>query len=151
MNDFFEDLSSLTVKRDIPYVTPQIHKETKKPKSKKLHFKKGEHFLMGPIRLSWLIRAGQQSGSALHLAVHIHFLYGMEKSGSTISLNLSKFAKLWGVGLSTASRALKSLEAAGLVSVNRVSGRKSLVTLLGLEGSDTVSTVKEDESDETAQ
>jgi DNA-binding transcriptional ArsR family regulator len=92
----------------------------------------GRKFLKGPIPWEWLQRAGRARGHALHVAVVLWFLAGIEKC-STIKLSNVVLAG-FGVDRSTAQRGLKTLEVAGLVTVVRHRGRQPRVTLLHFAG-----------------
>lgn len=135
MEDPFSNLDALSsnkvinhekkIRRDnIPY----LHR--KPPRHKK-----GEKFLKGPIPLAWVLKAGHLPGKALHVAMNIWHIAGMNDV-RTVSINLSRFNKDWGFDRSTASRALKSLESAHLVKVLRLPGQKTQVTLLDIDGGD---------------
>lgn len=89
---------------------------------------RGELFLKGPIPMTWLQRAMGLPGRALHVGLAIWFQAGMKRRPD-VKLSLSGLQAV-GVQRSTASRALKSLEGAGLVSVVRAPGKKPVVTLL---------------------
>jgi hypothetical protein len=91
--------------------------------------KAGQRFLKGPIPLDWLATAAAQPGKAFHVALGIWFWVGVKKS------NRVAFSMLWlkttfGVDRWSGYRGLAALERAGLVSVIRYRGRKSVVTLL---------------------
>ena len=90
--------------------------------------KRGETFLKGPVPLGWLAQAACLPGKALHVGVFLWFLAGLKNTCVVLLANgrLSGF----GVNRSAKYRALNSLEAAGLVSVQRRRGRSPRVTLL---------------------
>src|SRR4030095_2538702 len=92
----------------------------------------GKKFLKGPIPWEWLQRAGRARGHALHVAVVLWFLAGIEKC-STVKLSNVVLAA-FGVDRSTAQRGLRTLEVAGLVTVVRHRGRQPRVTLLNVVG-----------------
>ena len=75
-------------------------------------------FLKGPIPWDWLATAMTLPGTALHVAIRLWFLGGM-KDDPKVTLSLSGMEHL-GVARETARRGLRSLESAGLVSVERV-------------------------------
>jgi hypothetical protein len=85
-------------------------------------------FLRGPIPLEWLMKAGQQSGQALHVAIAIWFLTGVKNTNSVQVSNklLSKF----GVNRYSKRRALKQLSNAKLISVEQGRGKSPVVTVL---------------------
>ena len=92
------------------------------------HHKQGEKFLKGPIPWNWLKKASQQSGKALHVAIAIWFLAGIERNRTVnlpnrvvTALGVSRFAK---------GRALKELERAGLVTVERTEGCNPRIKIL---------------------
>jgi hypothetical protein len=91
---------------------------------------RGERFLKGPIPWTWLQLAARQPGKALHVALVLWQLVGMKRS-VCVTLNLSRLAAL-GVSRYAASRGLKALRAARLVSFEAQTGRKARVTVLDL-------------------
>ena len=99
-----------------------------RPETKPFTIAKGERFLKGPVPMSWLSRAAALRGKALHVGLAVWHLVGMRKS-ATVSLSRRVLAEL-GVRRHASYRALKSLEAAGLVSISRRPGCLSRVTLL---------------------
>lgn len=88
----------------------------------------GEKFLKGPIPLDWLSQAMKLPGKALHIA-DILWIYSGIKRSAEIPLSLSRL-KEFGITRTYAARALKSLEGAGLITVDRKQGRKAVVKLL---------------------
>ncbi len=88
----------------------------------------GEHFLKGPIPLSWLEVAARLPGKSLHADVALWYAAGRAKSAS---IPLSNIASLhFGLDRNAKYRALVWLEEAGLVAVERKLGRAPVVTLL---------------------
>lgn len=101
------------------------------PKNNKLpRHKQGEKFLKGPIPYIWLTKAGILPGKALHVAIALWFQAGIIGK-PTVKLS-PKIMQELGVERRTGYRALKSLENAGLVSVERHVGRTPIVTLLDI-------------------
>ena len=94
--------------------------------------RRGERFLKGPIPMSWLGIAARQPGKALHVAIMLWHLAGIQRGGR-VSLSLSRMDVL-GIKRTSASRGLKALETAGLVSVVRHPGRRPQVTILPTDG-----------------
>ena len=90
--------------------------------------KKGERFLKGPVPMSWLAAAAKQAGKALHVGIALWHLAAMKKS-ARVSLSGSVLSS-FGVDRFAASRALTSLERAGLVQVERHDGWRAVVTIL---------------------
>jgi hypothetical protein len=93
------------------------------------HHAPRERFLRGPIPWDWLQVAMGLPGHALHVGLalwHQAFLCG---GGAVVSHSATAMEK-WGVSRYAAMRGLAELERAGLVSVDRHSGRKARVTIL---------------------
>jgi len=84
--------------------------------------------LKGPISLEWLMKASQQPGKALSVAIAVWFLVGVSKT-STVKLS-NKLLREFGVDRYAKSRALKQLSSAGLISVRQANGRSPIVTVL---------------------
>jgi hypothetical protein len=68
----------------------------------------------------------------MHVAVALWFLKGV-KQGNVIKLNGTTL-RLLGVHRQAGYSALKRLESAGLVTVERATGRNPIVTILDTEG-----------------
>lgn len=91
--------------------------------------KAGQRFLKGPIPLDWLAIAAAQPGKAFHIALGIWFWVGVKKS-NRVAFSMQWLKTTFGVDRCSGYRGLAALERAGLVSVIRHRGRKSVVTLL---------------------
>lgn len=91
--------------------------------------KNREHYLRGPIPLSWLTQAARLSGRSLHVAVTIWYRAGLEKN-ATIRLGNAVLAK-FSVSPDSKRRALIELEKAGLIRVERGKNKNPVVTILG--------------------
>ena len=89
----------------------------------------GELFLKGPVPMSWLSSAGRLPGRALHVGVVLWILAGIKRTG-TVALGARHLRSL-GVDRHATYRALRRLEKAGLVVVQRRAGCAPKVTLLG--------------------
>ena len=89
--------------------------------------KRGEWFLKGPIPGGWLSLAASLSGKTLHVALACWFLVGLENRRQ-VKVTKNALAK-FGAGTAAGRRGLKRLEAAGLISVERMSGRCPKVTM----------------------
>jgi hypothetical protein len=87
-----------------------------------------ERFLKGPVPMSWLAAAARLPGKALAVGLALWRLAGATKS-QTILLSTTEVALL-GVDRNAKSRALRMLEMAGLISVERRPGRLPRVTIL---------------------
>jgi hypothetical protein len=105
-----------------PFVQPT------KPKPRLPKPKPGEEFLKGPVPLAWLQRAARLRGKALRVGMELWLMAGM-RIGPVIPLSTERL-KNWGVSRWAAYRALRSMERAGLVSVERHAGRLARVTIL---------------------
>jgi hypothetical protein len=90
--------------------------------------KSGEHFLKGPIPLSWLTAASSLPGRSLHAGIAIWFAAGLTKSRVIPLSNLA--TSRFGIDRSAKYRALAWLEEAGLISVQRQTGRAPTVVIL---------------------
>lgn len=88
--------------------------------------KKG-FFLKGPIPLDWLAVAACLPGRSLHVGVALWLRSGVEKS-NRVKLP-QKLMREFGVDRHAVYRGLRHLEDAGLVSVDRRSGRLARVTI----------------------
>jgi len=110
-------------------LTPKKVSRKKAPRHKS-----GEPFLRGPIPMNWLAAASKASGhgSGLGIAVALWYLSGLNLQAKTVKLSGSVLRQM-GIERHAGYRGLKTLEKAGLVSVERHSGRLPMVTILGLE------------------
>ncbi len=98
------------------------------PKAKSPRPGPGEKFLKGPIPMSWLSKAARLKGQALHVGMALWFLAGIKRNG-TVALASSVLEDL-GVSRYSEYRALRELEDAGLITVDRHNGRNPVVTIL---------------------
>lgn len=105
------------------------------PKAKPPRPGPGEKFLKGPILWSWIAKAARLKGHALHVGMALWFLAGIKRDG-TITLSGSVLEDL-GVSRHSGYRALHALESAGLISVDRHTGRNPMVTILDAWGGQT--------------
>ncbi len=90
--------------------------------------KPGEEYLKGPIPGPWLFATARLPGKALAVALLLCHLSSMRRTRVGV-LSMKRLAK-WGIHRNAAYRALKAMEQAGLVKVERHVGRLSRVTLL---------------------
>ena len=90
--------------------------------------KAGEWFLKGPIPGGWLHRAAELPGRALHVALAVWYLAGLEKS-QRVKVTWGVFDR-FGVSPDAGRRGLAALEQDGLVLVKRSPGRCPVVTIL---------------------
>lgn len=94
--------------------------------------KAGEWFLKGPIPGEWLHRAAKLPGHALHVALALWYLAGLEKCRQ-VKLTWRVYAR-FAVSPDAGRRGLAALERADLVAVDRHPGRCPVVTILELTG-----------------
>lgn len=87
-----------------------------------------EPFLKGPIPLWWLAAAARLPGKALAVGIAIWYRAGRAKS-DTVGGSWRLWAEL-GVDRSAMYRALRQLEAAGLIVVERSNGKNPVITLV---------------------
>jgi len=85
-------------------------------------------FLKGPVPLAWLQQAMRLPGKALAVGLLLWLERGM-KGRRTVHFCLSR-AATDGIPTTTARRAIRALERAGLVRVERKPGRGLNVTIL---------------------
>ena len=98
-----------------------------KPKPHKRMPRVGWQFLKGPIDLQWLQLAASLPGKSLHVGLVLWYLAGLKKQ-KTFKLSRTTLES-FSINRHAAYRALKALEHAGLVSVERHPGRLPIVTL----------------------
>jgi hypothetical protein len=103
------------------------------PSRKRKCSRSKEPFLCGPVPMGWLYSAGSLPGKTLHVSLLLWHEVGCHKS-RTIRFHISK-ARRYGIHLDSARRALKALEAGGLISVRRIPGQCSEVTILDVASS----------------
>jgi hypothetical protein len=88
----------------------------------------GEAFLKGPIPWPWLRRAMVLPGKALHVALLLWKEAGCRRQ-RTVRFRLAETADL-GISQDTTRRGLRSLEAAGLITILHHPGQALEVTLI---------------------
>ena len=89
-------------------------------------------FIKGPVPWLWIEMAARLPGKALAVGLALRRLAGATKS-KTVRLATSEVETL-GVDRNAKSRALRKLEQAGLVTVERRPGCQPKVTILDLPG-----------------
>ena len=87
----------------------------------------GELFIKGPIPLSWLAKAAGLPGKSIHVALAAWFKCSVEGNGAVLP---RKTLQMFHVDRNTGRRALRRLEAAGLLHVERHPGRAPIVTVI---------------------
>lgn len=89
----------------------------------------GRRFLKGPIPIDWLSQAAKLRGRSFHVGLAAWYLAGLTKS-RRVKLT-SQALKMFGVGRrQTCYLGMDRLAAAGLITVNRKSGRAPVVTIM---------------------
>jgi hypothetical protein len=91
--------------------------------------RRGERFLLGPIPLAWLCPACRLRGKALTVAMALWFQAGLQGGSPTVVLTRSLLRQFGVTDRHAGYRALKALEAADLVEVERHTGRCPRVTI----------------------
>jgi hypothetical protein len=85
-------------------------------------------FIKGPVSMSWLDQAYKQGGPALYLGTCLWLLRGLRKSDTFVVSNV--FLQEHGIKPDSKWRALRKLERAGLVRVERRGKRSPQVTIV---------------------
>ena len=85
-------------------------------------------FIAGPIPVSWVCQAGRLGVKALLVGLALWHIRGLRKMNTFIVSNL--MLRDWGIQADAKSRALRKLEMAGLITVERQGKRSPQVTLL---------------------
>lgn len=96
--------------------------------SETLFKKRNILYLRGPIPLDWLGSAGRLPGRTLHVAVALWHLSTLRKS-QAVKMQ-AKILQVLGISREVYARALKKMEAEGLVMVERKAGQTPLVTII---------------------
>ncbi len=89
--------------------------------------KGGEHFLKGPIPLSWLTAASRLPGRSLNVGIAIWYLAGLTGSRTVLLSNVA--ASRFTLDRNAKYRGLEWLEKVGLVEVTRMPGRAPVVSI----------------------
>jgi hypothetical protein len=85
-------------------------------------------FIAGPVDVVWLSQARKLGVTALWVGLGLWFLRGLRRSNSFTVSNL--MMREWGVQPDAKTRALRVLEKAGLIAVERRGKRSPRVTLI---------------------
>jgi hypothetical protein len=85
-------------------------------------------FIAGPVDVVWLSQARKLGVTALWVGLGLWFLRGLRRSNSFTVSNL--MMREWGVQPDAKSRALRALEQAGLIIIERREKRSPRVTLV---------------------
>jgi hypothetical protein len=85
-------------------------------------------FIAGPVDVSWVCQAGHLGIKALLVGLALWHLKGLRKADTFIVSNL--MVQDWGIQPDAKSRALRALEKAGLIRIERCGKRSPRVTLV---------------------
>jgi DNA-binding transcriptional ArsR family regulator len=88
----------------------------------------GGKFIAGPVDVSWVCQAGHLGIKALLVGLALWHLKGLRKADTFIVSNL--MVQDWGIQPDAKSRALRALEKAGLIRIERRGKRSPRVTLV---------------------
>lgn len=88
-------------------------------------------FIKGPLQVQWLLQARLLGVTALSVGLCLWYLRGLRASDSVILSNITM--REWSVSPDAKARALRALEKAGLVTIERRGKRSPLVTILTLQ------------------
>jgi hypothetical protein len=91
---------------------------------------KGEAYLTGPIPMSWIQEATQLSGRTWQVATALWFVGIRSRTKSATVTLTEKTRRRFHLNAQAVRRGLQQLADAGLVVVERQSGRYSIVTIL---------------------
>jgi hypothetical protein len=85
-------------------------------------------FISGPVDVSWLCQASHLGVTTLLVGLALWYIRGLRKTDTFQVSNI--MLEAWGVQPDAKSRALRKLERAGLIRVEREGKRSPQVTLL---------------------
>ena len=87
-----------------------------------------DKFVAGPIDVSWVVQASRLGVKALLVGLALWHIKGLRKADTFIASNL--MLQDWGVQPDAKRRALRKLEKAGLIRIERRGKRSPQVTLI---------------------
>ncbi len=88
-------------------------------------------FILGPIPMSWLIRAANLPGkSPVLIGLMLFHLAGLRRTRERLSLSARQMKQFGIANSQTVRKALRALQQAGLVNIEQLPGRSRLVTIL---------------------
>jgi hypothetical protein len=96
--------------------------------SKRLKKTRAERFLRGPIRIDDLKVVAKMDRTCVVLLLLIHFRRDVSREGKAVSLPADFLAE-FGIDKSAKQRALKRLEQAKLIDVERSAGHTAIIKL----------------------
>lgn len=116
---------SINLDQLLPYETLSSLTQARVAKQRE---ERSKLYFGGQISLQWWIKAGQLPGKALHIALAIGWISTVRKK-KTIPLQNYPWIEFQ-FDRTTAYRALRALEIAKLISIDRRRGRHPMVTIL---------------------
>ena len=96
-------------------------------------------FVKGPIPLDWISAAAKLPGKTINVGIALWWLHGMSK-GKPFKLT-GRALDEFHISNDAAYDALTRLEQAGLVSLQRMPGKRPVVTMLGCPASPTAGAI----------
>jgi hypothetical protein len=114
------DPNRLRIRSALPFPTRSVRQPLRV-------LSKGQKFLRGPIPLDWLCKAARLPGKTLHVGLALWLEAGFRNSLVVTLSNVS--GRQFGLDRNSKYRALKWLEQAGLVAVERKLGRAPMITI----------------------
>ena len=95
----------------------------------------GAPFIAGPVDMTWMSQARKLGVTALWVGLMLWFLRGLRRSDNIKVSN--KMLRKWGVEPDAKTRALRKLEKAQLITVERRGRRSPRVTILSVQSKST--------------
>ena len=86
------------------------------------------NFIAGPLNVAWLSKARKLGVTALWVGLGLWYIRGLRRADSFLVSNL--MMQGWNVSPDAKSRALRALEKAGLITIERREKRSPRVTLM---------------------
>jgi hypothetical protein len=111
--------------RDLRLAVDQVP-PTSMRRRRKAHLK--GRFIAGPIDVEWLAKARELGASALWVGTALWYLRGLRKSDCLVVSN--RMMKSFNVEPDAKRRALRKLQAAGLIAISDRQRRSPVVTLI---------------------
>ena len=114
---------------DYRYLPENMIPEKKVTPSKSELLKSKRGFIKGPIDLTWISAVAKLPGKTLNVGLALVWLSGLNRSKAGLKLTRTVY-DLFNVSRQSTAKALQAMEEAGLIKVDRMSGRKNLITIL---------------------
>lgn len=94
--------------------------------------KRSWRFIKGPIPMAWMSKAAKRPGKSGLVGLVLWYWAGIRRK-KKFKFSVSRLEGDWGVTKYSGLRALNCLEAAGLIRIEKIKGKMSLVTILHSE------------------